>query len=238
VDNPIAVSTWTLHREVTARGLEDVLLDLALLGMERVEICHFHLKEQTTIPDGLTVQSFLIDEGDLTGDDWPKWMDWIREQILVAKSLNARHARVIAGKTTGPEKVIQSAERMLDLAEFAAEHGIRITVENWFDLLGNPESMIQFLDLVGPKIGFNIDLGNWPTPQKYEWLPQVFDRAELCHAKCEFLPSGEVDMDDYGRCLQMAIEASYDGPLTIVNGGSNNEWDAIRKTVAAIRGFH
>lgn len=188
------------------------------------------------MPSDLHLQSLLIDDGDLTNPtDSARWMAWILEQVQVAANLGAEHARVIAGKTVGPGSVSLAAERVLEVAAVAKRIGVRVSVENWFDVLGTPEAMNEFLDLCGDEVAFNVDLGNWPSPQKYEWLPQVFGRASLCHAKCEFLPDGAVDLVDYHRCLGFAKASGYQGPLTIVNGGSGNEWDALRKTVAAIQ---
>ena len=53
-------------------------------------------------------------------------------------------------------------------------------------------------------------------------------RAEDTHAKCHFPSATEMDADDYGRCVDIAIAARYDGPFTLIYDGPNDdEWWGI-----------
>jgi sugar phosphate isomerase/epimerase len=208
-------------------------------GYDRAEICHFHLASHEPgylgeVRDafqqsGVTIQTLLIDDGDITNPATrERDMAWIGQWIEAAGHLGARHVRVIAGKSKPtPEALALSVDGLRSLAKTGAACGVRIVTENWFDTLSSPSQVHHVLDAVGSDLGFLADTGNWSGPGKYAALASVFPRAGLCHAKCSFGPALDMDSADYGKCLQAAADAGYAGPFTLIFESEGDEWQGL-----------
>ena len=223
--------------------------EIARRGIDRLEICHFQIPGHDTAylaelkaalsEAGVTLQTLLIDDGDIT-DPANRQRDiaWIARWIEVAAALGAQHARVIAGKhKPSPETLDLAVDGLRDLARLGAATGVRVITENWFDTLPGPDEVNAVLDRLDGEVGFLADFGNWHGASKYADLAAVIGRAETCHAKCHFSADGEMDRDDYGRCLALAEDAGYAGPLTLIyEGAGNDEWRAIAMERDFVRG--
>ena len=56
---------------------------------------------------------------------------------------------------------------------------------------------------------------------------ELIGRAELTHAKA-FFPDGAMDTGDFGRIIDMAEAAGYQGPYTLIfENDSPGEWAAL-----------
>ena len=259
----LAVSTWSLHRAIGVsypnapgadaparaettwgRGtlsLMEVPAALRKLGIDRIEICSFHIPAHDkgfvaelrgALADaGVTLQTVLIDDGDITDPvNRRRDIDWIGRWIDVAASLGAERARVIGGKQKpSPEVLDLAIAGLAELSRRGTNQGVRIITENWFDTLGGPKEVHSVLDRLDGAVGFLADFGNWKGPSKYGDLAAVFGRAEDTHAKCHFGAGLRMDAADYGRCLTAAAHAGYAGPYTLIyDGPDDEEWEALR----------
>jgi sugar phosphate isomerase/epimerase len=226
--NPIAISTWSVHTLLQNLALEDLPGELVKHGFGRVEICHFHLANQTPAylrglgqrfrDHGVVVQTVLIDDGDLTSPARrDKDLAWIMGWIESAHHLGAENARVVAGKAAPtPEALALSIAGLKTCAALGQRLGVRVVTENWFDTLSTPQAVHEVLDGVGPALGFLADTGNWHGSGKYADLQSIFARAELCHAKTSFVDGLRLDHSDNGRWLAAAQAAQYRGPYTLI----------------------
>lgn len=209
----------------------ELLLDLPSLlanhDYRRMELVSFHLPSRDPVYLGelrdqlkvceVTLQTLLIDAGDITHPTHGARDEaWIAGWIETANELGAANARIIAGKQKPtPETLARSIAALRALADGNAGSPVRLVTENWFDLLASPREIDQVLDALEGRIGLLADIGNWHRPGKYDALPAVFARAELCHAKTDF-PDGHIDEEDFGRCIEIAEAAGYAGPYTLV----------------------
>jgi sugar phosphate isomerase/epimerase len=239
--NPIAVSSWSVngHLESGAFSLREFPAELKRRGYDRAEICHFHLAgnepghlapiRAAFEAAGVSIQTLLIDDGDITNLQTREHdLAWIESWIAAAEQLGASHARVIAGKQPAtPETLVLSISGLKALAAFGKRHGVRIVTENWFETLGSVREVHQVLDAVGSDLGFLVDMGNWTGPGKYTELQSVFARAERCHAKASFGPGPSLDEEDYRRCLEAAFKAHYSGPFTLIFESEGDEWQGL-----------
>jgi hypothetical protein len=115
---------------------------------------------------------------------------------------------------------------------------VRVTTENWFALLSRPEHVHELLDRLEGAVGLNGDFGNWGGPTKYDDLEAIFPRAESSHAKAHFPAEGEMDLDDYVACLEIARRAEFSGPYTLVyDGPGNDEWRGLAMEAAVVREY-
>jgi sugar phosphate isomerase/epimerase len=124
---------------------------------------------------------------------------------------------------------ILEAEQYFSAGRLTArcERGVRIATENWFALTASPREVDHILDSVGEDLGFLADTGNWSGPTKYAELKSIFARANLCHAKCHFGPGLDMDCDDYGKCIEAALDAGYAGPFTLVFESPSELWQGL-----------
>lgn len=223
---------------------------LAERGIHRIEVCSFHLPSLDPAylaefraamkASGVLFQTLLVEDGDPSHPETgERDIRWIAGWIEIARALGAENMRVIAGKQKPSQDNLQRAlTNLIWLAGQAEGSGIRVVVENWFDLLPAPEQMNWLLDGLDGKIGLNGDLGNWSAPAKYAGLADIMSRAELCHAKADYNASG-LDADDYGKCLEACRAAGYAGPFTLIYDSPffADEWDGILLQKAFIEDF-
>jgi sugar phosphate isomerase/epimerase len=252
----IAISTWALHRRLTEDRLPllDLPAEVRERGYDAIELCHFHLPStdpayldefrESLSASGVRLQSLLIDDGDLSdAERSAEWESWISGQVEIAGRLGAERGRVIAGKQVYTEENFERSKAALQrLADQAIGVGVRLTTENWFPLLSTPEHVNAMLDALDGKLGLCGDFGNWPSPMKFEGLPQILERAETMHAKCEFVNGIEIDRVDYDHCLRISRDAGFAGTYVFVNGGPAGgqvaeEWHAIDATRDALLDF-
>lgn len=218
-------------------------------GFDRLELCHFHLPSQEPAALDLvraaldewkvTLQTLLIDDGDITHPETgQRDADWIATWIDSAAVLGAQRVRVIAGKQAGTAENLELARlRLAQLAERASSHGLQLVIENWFDLLKTPASVDWLLESLKGQVELCLDFGNWGGPTKYEDLAAIAPWAKTCHAKAEFTGPGQIDQNDYHRCLKLLSDSRYQGPMVLVNGGPADNWDALDLNRAEIRAF-
>jgi sugar phosphate isomerase/epimerase len=268
-----AVSTWSLHRLLGttypyspdpaksaaaqlpygpgSAKLIDVPKQLADRGINRLEICSFHLPSLDASylrqlraaldQSDILLQTLLVEDGDPSdAQTAERDIRWIASWIEIAAALGAKNMRVIAGKQPPREEnLVRSAGHLSWLAEQAEESGVRVVTENWFDLLPSPTEMNWLLDCLDGKLGLNGDLGNWAAPAKYTGLADIMGRAEICHAKANYNAEG-MNTDDYRRCLEACRAAGYAGPYTLIYDSPFfvDEWDGILLQKAFIEEFY
>lgn len=241
----------TCSRQPTYGAGTIELIDLprqcAERGIFRIEICSFHLP--SLLPDyiarfrraaelaGVTVQTLLIEDGDLSD---PKTAqrdaEWMAGWVDIAVSLGAENMRVIAGRARPTNVALALAEKYLgELAEITSAAGVRLVIENWFDLLPGPAEVNRVLDNLRGRVGLNGDFGNWQHAGKYEDLAKIMGRAELCHAKGHYSAAG-LDVEDYVRCVLLSDAAGYRGPFTLIYDSPyyDDEWAGILEERACI----
>lgn len=259
----LALSTWSIHRAIGTSfpnspendrdgpaeptwgagtmSLMEVPAVLAGLGIDRLEICSFHIPGRdpgfidelraAMAESGVTLQTLLIDDGDIT-DPVHRDRDiaWIGRWIDVAAALGAEKARVIAGKQQPSDAVLaRSVAGLAELSRRGSEQGVRILTENWLATTPGPSEVHAILDGLDDKVGFLADLGNWKGPTKYDALASILPRAENSHAHGDFDENLELDADDFGRCLSVARDAGFAGPFTLIyNGPNDDEWQAVK----------
>lgn len=222
--------------EESLLGLPSVL---ANHGYHRLEIVSFHLRSRDPVYLGelrdqlrianVRLQTLLIDAGDISHPEHgARDTAWVASWIEIANELGADNARIIAGKQKPTRDALdRSIKALISLADTNAGSPVRLVTENWFDLLSTPEHVNDVLDKLDGRVGLLGDFGNWGGKTKYAELKSIFGRAELCHAKGSFI-DGDLDEADYGACVQLAEEAGYTGPYTLIfDSEIPSEWTGL-----------
>lgn len=223
-------------------SLLDVPAEMKKRGIRNLEICHFHFPRtdeaylnelrQSIESKGITLFSILIDAGDITNPDPERReadLAWIRGWIDIAAKMGAQNVRIIGGDAppNDPEGLEQSADALRELSRYAGEKGVRVMTENFHALTSRPESLNALLDRLDGKVGLCADFGNFKGETKYADLAAILPRADSVHAKADFTPEGQIVREDFTRCLQLAQEANFRGPYTLIFEGSQSEWEGV-----------
>ncbi|MGC4105105.1 MAG: TIM barrel protein [Thermomicrobiales bacterium] len=224
-------------------ALLDLPAELAAHGYDTLHLCHFHLASrdaaylaavrEALATHGITLDTFLIDDGDLTAPDADAHEAWCGEWLDVAEALGAQRARIGAGRSAPtPELLTASGERLARLA--AAHPAVRVVTENWLEMTPDAASVLAVLDAAGDGVGLLIDLGNWTGPAKYDDLAVLAPHAETCHAKCHFTADGPNEAD-FRASLAVLQDAGFSGPLALIyDGPSADEWAGLDREWAIV----
>jgi len=86
-----------------------------------------------------------------------------------------------------------------------------------------PKQFRALLDRLGGEVGLCVDFGNYKGPRKYQDLAAIMPRAGSIHAKAHFPEAGQMDRDDFVRCLDLSRDAGFSGPSKIIVYGPGDE---------------
>lgn len=247
-DKPLGGPVVETQHSDSPLDLLELPAQLKAHGYSAMQLCHFHLPSrsdnyiqefrQALSESNVELLTLLIDDGDVTDPEIGEAsVDWTAKWVETAAALGAYRARLIAGKQPySPEALDLAFNRLMQIGITADKVDVILEIENWHALMANPDAVHELLDRSHGILRLNADFGNWPKPERYEWLPKIFQRAETCHAKLEFVSPTELDEDDTSRLLHIAKEANYRGPMVLVNGGpGDNDWAALEIQREAIR---
>jgi sugar phosphate isomerase/epimerase len=226
---------------------------LAERGIQCLEICHFHFPsiDMGYIAElrralefaGVELWNVLIDGGDITHPEQSRReadLDWIRGWIGVAARCGAKNVRVIAGDAqpdTDGHAVRLSAAGLRQLSAYAQERGVRVMTENWHALTMRPKNLLTLLDRLEGEVGLCVDFGNYSGPTKYEDLAAITPRATSTHAKAHFPQAGQMDRDDFCRCLDLTRQNGFNGPYTMIFDGPGDEWSSLAMIQEELRPY-
>jgi sugar phosphate isomerase/epimerase len=241
--NPrLGVSTWSLNKSITAgTPLLDIPAQVAAHGLGKLEICHFHLpstdseyleKLRGALDSvGVELYTLLIDEGDITHPDpieRKKALAMITDWIEVAAECGAKRVRVIGGNAEPSESALHLSEAgFRSILRHAEDYDMEVVTENWHRLLDSPSAVRTLLDRLDGRVGLKLDFGNWPTDRKHNDLPLIADLAECTHAKAHFPAPGQMDTEDFTRCLDLCAAANFAGPHILIFSDPGDEWGSL-----------
>lgn len=239
-------------------ALLELPAQLALRGIGMLEICHFHFPRlddgyinelwQALSENGIELFSILIDAGDIAHpdpDQRQREIGWIRAWMQIAARCGARCVRVIAGDAEpgaagdwrDQEAVQISAEGLRHLAGVGRQMGLRVITENFRALGGRAGALNAILDLCDGAVGLCVDFGNYKGPDKYDELAALMPRATSVHAKADFRKELQMDRTDFDRCLQLARDAAFAGPYSLIFSSPGDEWEGVAKTQEVVEAW-
>lgn len=241
--NPrLGISTWSLNNSIAAgMPLLDVPAQVAAHGLGKLEVCHFHLpstddeyvaKFRAALDSaGVEFYTLLIDEGDITHPDpteRKKALTLIGDWIDIAAELGAKRVRVIGGNAEPSEPALHLSEAgFRKILTQADDCGIDVVTENWHRLLDHPAEVRTLLERLDGRVGLKLDFGNWSGDRKHQDLPRIADLADCTHAKAYFPTPGQMDADDFARCLDICAAANFAGPHILIFSDPGDEWASL-----------
>lgn len=217
---PPAIDLLDVPVAAAARGFRS--FDLSVYHLPRIE--REYLAELRSAFEDADVELFqlLIDTGDVDSTDAAEqragighikgWMD-------IAVELGASGVRYVPGdKEATAETIRASAEAFRELADYAVECGLKPATENFRRFNLKADDLLAVLDRSERDYGLVADFGNARGPDKYETLEKIMPRATSIHAWAEVDEKGDLISEDFQRCLTMARDAGFDGPIMLQSG--------------------
>ena len=218
--------------ETATIDLLDVPAKAASRGFHSFDLSVYHLPsiERGYLADlraafeEATVELFqlLIDTGDVDSTD-PDARDagitHIKFWMDVAVELGATGVRYVPGDGEPmPETIRASGEAFRELADYAVACGLRPATENYRNFNMKSGDLLGVLEHAERDYGVIADFGNARGPDKYETLEAIMPLATSIHAWAEVDDNGDLISDDFRRCLTIARDNGFDGPIMLQYG--------------------
>jgi sugar phosphate isomerase/epimerase len=239
----LAISSWSVDGLLQSGvPLVDLPAQLAQHQISTLEICHFHLPStdpnylqslrQAIQSAGIELYSVLIDTGDIaaTGTEQRAAdIQAIGEWIGIAAELGAGVVRISAGQQPPtPEVIERSGQQLHAFAQMATQHSVRVITENWQRTSQEAVDLLAILERCAGQVGLCADTGNAEaTADKYATLAQLLPLASSVHFKARYGDDGQIMPDDLDRCLELIEQANFDGVITLIYAGKQQEWAEI-----------
>lgn len=152
--------------------------------------------------------------------------------IDAAAILGVRWVRPLPGpKAPRLDLLVEGCHRLMD---YAAAKNIRLLVENYGWMQGDPESIPRIIAAVGRDLKAQPDTGNWTDAARYQGLARAFPHAVSCDFKArDFDAAGNHKAYDLKRCFDLARAANFRGPFCIEH--FHNDLDRLWREMAMIR---
>lgn len=274
----ICISTYSFNKKITSGEITqlDTVRLAHELGFDAVEICDIP-KDKLDFAEaygrelraecdkyGITVANFVFHADVLngceeSGSDPKAEIARIKGRIDYAVMLGAKNIRHDAlwslGKYISFDKALPViAERIREIAEYASEKGVTVTVENHGYICQDPDRMERLFNAVDhPNFGLLCDIGNFMVNDfaSERAVAIVAPYAKFVHVKDFYYKSGN-SADAPGRgmlrtragnylkgapighgcvpvtqCLRILKNAGYDGYVTIEYEGAEDCMTAI-----------
>jgi hypothetical protein len=167
------------------------------------------------IVTNLKLNQFDVDMSSTDASVREHALDVYRQSIDAAAILGARWVR------PHPKEEAPDMGHHIDgyraLVDHAANHGLRVVVENYGWMADDPDSVPRLIDAVDRDLAASPDTGSWSNNDvRYAGLARTFPLAVTCDYKAFVMgPDGEHEDYDLQRCFRIGHDAGFRGPWCI-----------------------
>ena len=230
--------------EVAAHGIKCV--DLCIQHIPNIEPGYLAELRSAFESADVELYQLLIDIGEVGSPDpaersagialTKRWME-------IAAELGSSGVRYVPGDSEPrPETVSQSGEAFQELYDYSIACGVEPATENYKRFNNEADDLLQVLDLSEREYGLVADFGNAKGPKKYDTLSRLMPRATAIHQWVAIDEGGQINDEDSKRCLNMARENGFDGPVMLLGGqpyqlyrDTREMWDAVDELRGEVR---
>ena len=218
--------------ETPSIDLLDVPAAAAAHGFHSFDLSVYHLPciERGYLADlrsafaeaGVELFQLLIDTGDVDSADLAEreaGIAHIKRWMEIAVELGATGVRYVPGDgEPRPETIRASGDAFRELFDFAEDLGLKPATENYRRFNLKADDLLAVLEGSERDYGLVADFGNARGPDKYETLEAIMPRATSIHAWAEVDDAGDLISEDFRRCLMIARDNGFDGPIMLQSG--------------------
>ena len=141
-----------------------------------------------------------------------RWMD-------IAAELGSSGVRYVPGDSQpNPENIRATGMAFRELYDYCAACGLEPATENYKAFNNEAEDLLGVLDIAERDYGVVADFGNANGPNKFDILEKLMPRATAIHHWVMVDDDGNLDLEDARRCLHMARDHDFDGPVMLLGG--------------------
>lgn len=217
---PPSIDLLDVPAKAAAHGFHS--FDLSVYHLPSIERGYLFDLRSAFEDAGVELFQLLIDTGDVDSadpDEQETGIAHIKGWMEIAVELGARGVRYVPGDgEPTPETIRASGEAFRELFDFAVDLGLKPATENYrrFNLKG--ADLLGVLQHAERDYGVIADFGNARGPDKYETLEAIMPRATSIHAWAEVDEKGDLISEDFQRCLTIARDNGFDGPIMLQSG--------------------
>ncbi|MCY4071496.1 MAG: TIM barrel protein [Chloroflexi bacterium] len=230
--------------EVAAHGINCV--DLCIQHIPNIEPGYLAELRSAFGSAGVELYQLLIDLGEVASSDpdersasialTKRWME-------IAAELGSTGVRYVPGDSKPtPETIRKSGEAFRELYDYCLECGLEPATENYKVFNNEADDLLQVLDIAERDYGLVADFGNAKGPDKYDNLSKLMPRATAIHQWVAIDEDGVINDEDSKRCLNMARDSGFDGPIMLLGGhpyqlyrDTREMWDAVDELRGEVR---
>lgn len=235
-------------RQTPKLDLLDFPSEVAALGVNCVDLCIQHisniepgyLDELRSAFESANVELYqlLIDIGEVASSDpeersasialTKRWME-------IAAQLGATGVRYVPGDSKpNPQNISASGDAFRELYDYCVDCGVEPATENYKVFNNEADDLLQVLDIADRDYGLVADFGNAKGPNKYDTLSKLMPRATAIHQWVMIDDEGTLDIEDAKRCLNMARDNGFDGPVMLLGGQPYQQYRETRELRVAV----
>ncbi len=217
---PATIDLLDVPAMAAAHGFHE--FDLSVYHLPSIE--HGYLVDLRAAFEDAGVELFqlLIDTGDVDSADPAEQetgIAHIKGWMEIALELGARGVRYVPGDgEPTPETIRASGEAFRELFDYAVDLGLKPATENYRRFNLKAGDLLGVLQQAERDYGVIADFGNARGPDKYETLEAIMPRATSIHAWAEVDEKGDLISEDFQRCLTIARDNGFDGPIMLQSG--------------------
>lgn len=206
-----------LPAEIAAHGFD--CYDLTMLHLPSIERAYLADVRAAFEESNVEIFQLLIDTGEIGSPDPQESSAGIEHTkfwIEIAAELGASGVRYVPGDSEPtPETMSSTAAAFRELYDFAVERGLKPATENYRIFTNEADDLLRLVELSERDYGWIADNGNPKGPEKYDNLTKLFPGATSMHAWALPTEYGRPDIDEFRRCLIMARDSGFDGPIML-----------------------
>ena len=236
------------YRGAPTLDLMDFPGEVASLGINCVDLCIPHipniepgyLAELRAAFESADVELYqlLIDIGEVASSDpdereasialTKRWME-------IAAELGSTGVRYVPGDSK-PNKanISASGAAFRELYDYGVDCGVEPATENYKAFNNEADDLLQVLELADRDYGLVADFGNANGPDKYDNLSKLMPKATAIHQWVMLDDDGTLNAADSKRCLEMARDSGFDGPVMLLGGHPYSFYKETRELARAV----
>lgn len=243
------------HKTVSGSFRGTATLDLldfpgavAALGINCVDLCVPHIPSieagyleelrSAFVAADVELYQLLIDIGEVASSDPQERSASIaltKRWTEIAAELGSSGVRYVPGDSKpNSENISACGEAFRELYDYSLECGVEPATENYKVFNNEADDLLQVLDIADRDYGVVADFGNANGPGKYDTLSKLMPRATAIHQWVMIDDDGAIELEDSKRCLHMARDNGFDGPVMLLGGHPYRQYKETRELAAAV----
>lgn len=217
---PVTIDLLEIPAAAAARGFH--CFDLSVYHLPSIDSGYLAELRAAFADADVELFQLLIDTGEVAIVD-PNERNagtaHIKFWMEIAVELGARGVRYVPGDSEPtPERIRASGEAFRELYDFAVDLGLKPATENYRNFNLKSGDLLGVIEHSDRDYGLIADFGNARGPDKYETLEAIMPRATSIHAWVEVDENGDLISEDFQRCLTIARDKGFDGPIMLQSG--------------------